>query len=204
MVNGPMPYHHSTARSLDEVREKLWRFFRREGRLPSYAEMCILFGYASKNAAFRLTKKLVDADLVEKGPGGKLIPKKLSVPIKLLGSVQAGWPSPAEEELLDTLSLDDYMIKNPEASFLLKVFGDSMIDEGIKPDDLVIVDRGRNPKNGDIVLAQIDGEWTLKFFEKRGQRVRLIAGNKKYPPLVPRQELTIGGIITGVVRRYGS
>lgn len=187
---------------LEPSREILWRFFRREGRLPSYGEMCPLFGYASKNAAFKLVQKMVDAGLVEKTTQGKLVPKKLSTPLKLLGTVQAGFPSPAEEELVDTLSLDDYLIKNPQASFLVRVTGDSMIDEGIKPDDLVIVERGPTPKSGQIVLAQIDGEWTLKYFEKRGTVVRLIAGNKKYPPLCPKNELSIGGIIRGVVRRY--
>lgn len=187
---------------LDEARERLWRFFRREGRLPSYGEMCPMFGYASKQASFRLVKKMIDAELVEKGPGGKLVPKKLSVPMKMLGSVQAGFPTPAEEELLDTFSLDDYLLQNPEASFILKVSGDSMIDEGIKPEDLVIVDRRRQAKSGDVVLAEIDGEWTLKYLEKRQDRVRLLPGNAKYPPLEPRQELKLGGVITGVVRRY--
>lgn len=189
-------------KNLESIREKLWRFFRREGRLPSYAEMCPLFGYASKNAVFQLMPKLIQAGFVEKSASGKLVPKKLSVPVKLLGSVQAGFPSPAEEELLDTLSLDDYLIKNPAATFLLKVSGDSMIDEGIKPGDLVLVDRGRTAKNGNIILAQIDGEWTLKFLEKKGRQVRLLAANPKYPPLVPKQELNLGGVIVGVVRRY--
>lgn len=188
--------------NIESSREILWRFFRREGRLPSYAEMCSLFGYGSKQAAFRLAQRLIAAGFIEKGTGGRLMPKQLSVPAKVLGSIQAGFPSPAEEELLDTLSLDDYLVRNPDASFLLKVTGDSMIDEGIKEGDLVIIDRRRSPKSGDIVLAQIDNEWTLKFLERRGRGVRLIAGNKKYPPLVPRQELVLGGVVTGVVRRY--
>lgn len=187
---------------LEQTREILLRFFRREGRLPSYAEMCPLFGYSSKQAAFRLVEKLVAEGLVEKGPSGRLVPKKLSVPLKVLGSIQAGFPSPAEEELLDTLSLDDYLVRNKEASFLLRVSGDSMIGEGIKPGDLVIIQRGKNPRNGDIVLAQIDGDWTLKFFEKKGGEIRLVAANQKYPVLIPKQELVLGGVVTGVVRRY--
>lgn len=189
---------------IELARNVLWRFFRREGRLPSYGEMCPLFGYSSKNASFRLTKKLIDAGFIEKSSTGRLIPKQLSMPLKILGSVQAGFPSPAEEELLDTLTLDDYMISNPQATFLLKVSGDSMIDEGIKPGDLVLIDKSRRAKNGHIVLAEIDGEWTLKFLEKRGQKVRLIAANNKYPPFEPRQELVIAGVVVGVIRRYGA
>lgn len=193
-----MHYHLTT----DDARERLWRFFRREGRLPSYGEMCHVFNYASKNAAFRLVKKLIDQGIVEKGSAGKLIPKNLSIPAKILGTVQAGLPTSAEEVLVDTLSLDAYLISKPEETFLLRVTGDSMIDEGIKPGDLVIIERGRKAKHGDVVLAQIDGEWTLKFLEKQKGQVRLIAGNARYAPLVPLRELILGGVITGVVRRY--
>jgi repressor LexA len=101
----------------------------------------------------------------------KLLPTPaLEGGIKLLGTVQAGFPSPAEEELIDTLSLDEFLIKNPQASYLVKVTGDSMIDAGIMPDDLVVVDRGRQPRHGDIVIAQVDGEWTMKYYEKRAPR----------------------------------
>jgi len=189
---------------IELAREVLWRFFRREGRLPSYGEMCPLFGYSSKNAAFRFTKKLIDEGLIEKSTSGKLIPKKLSTPLRLLGSVQAGFPSPAEEELIDTLTLDEYMVPNPAATFLLRVTGDSMIDEGIKPGDLVLIDRGCTAKSGDIVLAQLDGEWTLKYLEKKSGKVRLIAANAKYPPFEPKQELSLGGVVVGVLRRYMS
>lgn len=188
--------------NLENSREILARFFKREGRLPSYSEMAGLFGYSSKNAAFRLVKKLTEAGIVSKGTGGKLVPKKLSTPLALLGSIQAGFPSPSDDVLLDTLSLDDYLVNKPESTFLLQVRGDSMIDEGIRQGDLVIIERGPTPRNGDIIIAQIDGEWTLKFFEKKGSHIRLIAANAKYPPLVPENELSIGGIVRGVVRKY--
>ena len=119
-----------------------------------------------------------------------------------MGSIQAGFPTPAEEEVLDTVSLDEYLVAKPQASFLLRVFGESMIDEGIRPDDLVIIERGRTPKNGDIVLAQIDNEWTLKFYEKRSGKVRLVPANKKFPVLYPKTELNITGVVTSVVRKY--
>ena len=122
--------------------------------------------------------------------------------VKLLGVVQAGWPSPAEEELVDVLSLDDYLIPRPEQTYLIKVRGDSMIDAGIHPGDLVIVERGRTARDQDIVIAEVDGEWTMKFYEKRGNEVRLIAANEKYPPIVPRRELVIGGVVTAVIRKY--
>jgi repressor LexA len=144
----------------------------------------------------------VEAGLVAKSAGGKLVPKGLLNSLKVLGTVQAGFPSNAEELLLNTISLDDYLVQNPEASFLLRVSGDSMIDEGIRPGDLVIVERGRTPKNGDVVLAQIDDEWTLKFFEKKAGSVKLIPGNKNYPVLIPRQELKVAGVVVSTIRKY--
>lgn len=180
----------------------LRRFYRSNKRLPTYSEMCRVFGYSSKNAAFRLAKKLIDEGYVEKDGTGHLLPKNDRLGIPLVGYVQAGFPSPAEEELIDTLSLDDYLIDKPEASFLLKVSGDSMIDAGIHEGDLVIVERGQNPKNGDIVLGCVDNEWTLKYYRRVGSAVELVPANDKYPIIRPKGELTLGGIIRAVIRRY--
>ena len=88
----------------------------------------------------------------------------------LLGIVEAGFPS-AEEELIDTMSLDEYLIENKEASYILRVKGDSMIDAGIREGDLVIVERTNAPRVGDIVIAEVDGEWTMKYLRKRGPPV---------------------------------
>jgi repressor LexA len=123
-------------------------------------------------------------------------------PVKFLGAVEAGWPSPAEEELRDTLSLDDLLVQNREASFLLKVSGDSMSGAGILPGDMVIVDRGQTPKSGDIVIAEVDGAWTMKYLRKRGASVVLVPANPKYRPIRPERELTIAGVVTAVVRKY--
>ena len=122
--------------------------------------------------------------------------------LRLLGSVQAGFPSPAEEELIDTLSLDHYLIDKPEASFLLKVSGDSMKDAGILPGDLVIVERGRRPKNGDILLAHIDGDWTIKYYRRAGDTIELVPANPSYPVIRPKGELNLGGVVRSVIRRY--
>jgi SOS regulatory protein LexA len=122
--------------------------------------------------------------------------------IQVPGSVEAGFPSPAEEELVDTLSLDELLIQNREATFLLKVSGDSMSGAGILPDDMVIVDKGRTAKSGDIVIAQVDGEWTMKYLRKRGDTVTLVAANPAYQPIKPKNELKIAGVVTAVVRKY--
>jgi SOS regulatory protein LexA len=133
---------------------------------------------------------------------GRLSPRSPKASVGMLGSVEAGFPSPAEEELVDTLSLDDLLIQNREATFLLKVSGDSMTGAGIMPGDMVIVDKGRTPKSGDIVIAQVDGEWTMKFLRKRGDSVTLVPANPKYQPIKPKNELKVSGVVTAVVRKY--
>jgi SOS regulatory protein LexA len=120
----------------------------------------------------------------------------------MVGEVMAGFPSPAEEELRDIISLDEYLINRPESSFLLKVSGDSMTGEGIMEGDLVIVEKGREPKNGDIVVAEVDGEWTMKYFRKEKKTVILESANPKYPAIRPKSELRLCGVVTAVIRKY--
>jgi SOS regulatory protein LexA len=184
--------------------ESLRRFVRRERRAPGYAEMMDLFGYRSKNAVFGLLNRLQELGYLRKSPEGKISPTgKLAGTVKLLGAVQAGFPSPAEEELVDTLSLDEYLIRRPEATFMLTVQGDSMSGAGIMPGDIVLVEKGNAPKPGDIVVAQVDEEWTLKYFAQDRAGVRLDPANPRYRFIRPRQSLVIGGVVRGVVRKYG-
>lgn len=170
--------------------------------MPSFSEIGEMLGLKSKNAVSKLVTKLEAAGALERDPKGRLVPRSIASPVKVLGTVEAGFPSPAEEELADTLSLDDLLIRNRTATFLLKVSGDSMSGAGILPGDMVIVDRGQPPKSGDIVIAEVDGQWTMKYLRKRGDSVTLIAANPKYQPIKPRNELKIAGVVTGVVRQY--
>lgn len=177
-------------------------FCLRAKRMPTYAEMLKLFGLRSKNAVFKRVASLVEKGFLQKDAKGRIVPVGVQRPVRLVGYVQAGFPSPAEEETLDLMSLDDYLISNPQATFLVKVEGDSMIDAGIHPGDLVLIQKNLIPRHGDIVIACVDNEWTLKYFEKRQGAVVLRAANKKYPPIIPRQELVIGGVVIADVRKY--
>jgi SOS regulatory protein LexA len=123
--------------------------------------------------------------------------------LKMLGLVEAGFPTSASEELTDTMSLDEYLVENKEASYLLKVKGDSMIEAGIMPNDLLIVERGKEPRVGEIVVAEIDGEYTLKFLRKKGSKFFLEAGNQKYKEIYPKEELRIIAVVRSLVRKYG-
>ncbi len=177
-------------------------FYRQKGRMPSFSEIGEMANLRSKNAVFKLVNKLEELKFLERDEKGRLIPRAIASTVKVLGTVEAGFPSPAEEELADTLSLDELLIQNREATFLLKVSGDSMSEAGILPGDMVLVDKGQVPKSGDIVIAEVDGEWTMKFLKKRGESVTLIPANPRYKPIKPKKELKIAGIVTAVVRKY--
>lgn len=170
--------------------------------MPSYGEIMTLLGFKSKNAVYKLVNKLVAEKVVSKDSRGRLIPNKLVGEIPLLGLVEAGIPSVADESILDSLSFDEYLVSNPEKTFILEVKGDSMIEEGIKEGDLVVVEK-KESKDGDIVIAEVDGGWTMKFLRKKhGKKVYLEPANKNYKPIYPEQELNIGAVVTGVIRKY--
>src|SRR3989338_2055616 len=135
-------------------------FLKTHRRLPSYQEMCTLFGFPSKKPSFDLAKKLIKAGIIAKDETGKLIPRQLFPGLPVLGTIKAGVPAEAQQQLLDTMSIEHYLVENPEISYLLKVSGDSMIDAGINEGDLVVIEESKTPKDGDIVVAQIDGEFT--------------------------------------------
>lgn len=170
--------------------------------MPSYSELMKIYGYKSKAAVFFLIQKFIKDGILSKDKQGKLIPRKIYGNISLLGYVEAGFPSPAEEELIDTMSLDEYLISNKESTFMLKVKGDSMIDAGIMEGDMVLVERGKQPKPGQIVIAQIDGEYTMKYLRIKAGKHYLEAANAKYKPFYPQNDLNIEAIVSAVIRKY--
>lgn len=178
------------------------RFYRHMGRMPSFSEIGLMLGLRSKNAVSKLVRRLEGRGILGRDEKGRLLPGSLARAVRVLGTVEAGWPSPAEEELADTLSMDDLLIQNREATFLLKVSGDSMSGAGILPGDMVLVDRAQAPRSGDIVIAEVDGEWTMKYLRKRGDGAVLLPANPRYRPIRPRKELKIAGVVTAVVRKY--
>lgn len=130
--------------------------------------------------------------------------------IPVVGTVVAGFPSPAEQYVEPKLSLDSLLVKRPAATFFVRVAGDSMIGEGIHPGDLLVVDRSLRPADGDVVIAAVDGEFAVKRFRKgrRGAdaalRVWLEAANPAYPDIViaPGQELDYFGKVVAFVHPY--
>ncbi|MGZ6249291.1 MAG: transcriptional repressor LexA [Syntrophales bacterium] len=189
-------------RTVRTVEKKIAAFFRENRRMPTYSEMLHVLGVRSKSVVHFWVSKLLAKGLLEKDARGYLRPTRRSLGLPMVGEVAAGFPSPAEEELRDVISFDEYLIARPGASFLLTVSGDSMIGAGIMAGDLVIVEKDREPRSGDIVIAEVDGEWTIKYFRKEGRNTILEAANPKYKTIRPKSQLRIGGIVAAVIRKY--
>jgi len=188
--------------TLDEAKRKLQQYFRQSGRLPSYSEMCELFGFASKKASFMLAAKLIEAGILLKDEMGKLIPGKEFFAIPLLGSIKAGLPAEEYQNFMNSITIDQFLIKRPETCYALQVKGDSMIEAGIFEGDIVIIDKGKLPKKNDVVVAQIDEKFTLKYFQYKQGQIVLMPANPRYKPLHPSDSLVIFGVVISVIRKY--
>ena len=180
---------------------KVRRFFDSHKRMPSFSELMQLWGYKTKSAVHYRVEQLLQGGVISKDKSGRLLPA-WEEGVKLLGLVEAGFPSPAEEELLDVMSFDEYLTPNKESSYILRVKGDSMIDAGIQEGDMVIVERRATYKPGQIVVASVDGEYTMKYLRKKGNEHYLEPGNKKYPPIYPTESFRVEAVVVAVVRKY--
>ncbi len=181
---------------------KIESFYGKNKRMPTYSEMMELFGFKSKNAVFKIVNKLIDAGLVAKDHLGRLTPTESFGEIPMLGYVTAGLPATVEEELTDTINLDDLLVKNKAATFMLEVDGDSMIDAHIEKGDMVLVERATQAKDMQIVIAEVDGEFTMKYFRKIGEKVWLQPANKNYSSIYPTQSLNVVAVLKAVIRKY--
>ena len=190
---------------IDNLKEKVQRvraYYKQNKVMPTYDEICLIFGFKSKNAAFKLVNKLVDNGFVEKMDKGRLKPGLNLLGLPLFNSVQAGLPTSEEEMLMDHVDLNDYLVPKPENTIMINVRGDSMIDAGIHEGDKVIVESGSNVKIGDIVVAIVDGAYTVKYFDKTKEgKIVLQPGNPNYSPIIPENELKIFGKVISVVRK---
>ncbi len=182
--------------------DKIESFYSDNKRMPTYSEMMKLFGFKSKNAVFRVVEKLIDAGLAAKDHLGRLVPTQAFGEVPMLGSVTAGLPATVEEELLERVNLDDLLIEKKASTYMLEVDGDSMIDAHIEKGDMVLVERANQAKDGQIVIAEIDGEFTMKYFRKVGDKAWLEPANKNYKPIYPEHSLNINAVLKAVIRKY--
>ncbi|XVO79417.1 transcriptional repressor LexA [Pseudomonas chlororaphis] len=179
------------------------------GQPPSLAEISEAFGFASRSVARKHVIALTEAGFIEVNPnqarGIRLLnqlprPELLEIPV--LGRVAAGLPIGADAEVHSRLLLDPALFsRTPD--YLLRVQGDSMIEDGILDGDLVAVRRDSEVRNGQIVVARLDGEVTIKRFERLADGVRLLPRNPAYAPILigEDRDLAIEGVFCGLVRQ---
>jgi repressor LexA len=187
---------------IETYKKKIISFYENNKRMPGYAEIMKLTGFKSKNAVYKLINKLVEMGVIYKDAQGKITPAFMSDEVPFLGYVEAGLPSLAEEDLLDTIDIDSYLIPHKENSYILEVKGDSMIDEGIKEGDYVIVEKKSDAKDGEIVIAEVDGGYTMKYLKKQGSKIFLRPANKDFKDIYPTESFAIVAVVKGVIRKY--
>jgi len=188
---------------MENRKELIVEFYRENHRMPSYEEVRDIFGFASKNTAYRLVSSLIDEGYLSKDQKGKLLPGFTFRRLKVLGLIEAGFPTPAEETDLDTISLDDFLIESKDSSYMLKVKGDSMIEAGINEGDYVIAERVSNAKVGSIVIAELDGGYTMKYLRKdKKNKFYLEPANSAMKNIYPEEDLKIVAVVRSVVRKY--
>jgi SOS regulatory protein LexA len=183
-------------------KSKIDIFYRKHRRMPTWSEIMELCGFKSKHSVTKLARRLEVEGFLHKDEKGYLIPGNIYGNVKVLGYVTAGWPSPAEEELIDTITIDEFLIENRDATYMLKVDGESMKDAGIMHGDIVLVERTTNYKPGDIVVAEVDGEWTVKYLRKNKNGFFLEPANNEYQPIYPHTNLNIAAVVKAVMRKY--
>ncbi len=181
---------------------KLRDYYARHRVMPSYSRIGVLVGLSSKASVAELVLRLKAERFLESSPDKRLKPGRRFFERSVAESVQAGIPTPAPDTLANTLSIDEHLISNPSKTVLIKVKGDSMIDAGICPDDTVVVEKRSSANVGDIVVALVDNEFTLKRFDREKGRVVLRPENKSYHAIRPKVDAEIFGVVVGLFRKY--
>jgi len=187
-----------------EILDFIAQTLEREGRPPTRNEICFAFGFRSPNAAETHLRALTAKGAIEIDEGlarGIRLPEPPGLPI--VGRVAAGSPLLAVEHVEKRVKLDPTMF-SPRADYLLRVRGMSMRDAGILDGDLIAVHRNAQPANGQIVVARIEDEVTVKTFHRDGKRVELRPANPDFKPIVVdlrQQALEIEGTMVGLIRQ---
>lgn len=171
-----------------------------EDYLPSFEILAQKFGFKHKNSVLQYFKKLEDAGLIIKNERRYKISSSEFGAKMFTSKVRAGFASAIEDDFEGRISLDKKFQINSPSTFVFTVSGDSMVDLGIFEGDNVIVKKCQEARSGDIVLAILDGAFTLKTLIKENGKTFLRAANKKYKDMYPETSLSIFGVVTGVVR----
>jgi repressor LexA len=181
---------------------KLQDYYADNNVLPPYSTIMSLLGLKSKSPVAALIARLKLQGYLESTPEKRLKPGKRFFERPIFDSVRAGMPSAAGDSRYDTITIDEYLVENPSSTVLINVKGDSMIDAGIMEGDTVVVEKTMSARAGDMVIAIVDNEFTLKTLGNEKGRFVLIPANPAYPVIRPQGNLEIFGVVVGQFRKY--
>ncbi len=175
-------------------------YWKQHQTFPSMSKLCDVVGLSSTASVFELVGRLTEAGYLQRVEG-RIAPTRKFFCRPVVGSVRAGVPEPAPDDDIELLSIDDYLVDDPNRTFLCRVRGDSMTGAGLLDGDLVVVQKNSPTSPGDIVVAVVDGNVTVKYLRQARGRYFLQAANDAYPDIRPAGSLEILGVVVGSFRR---
>jgi repressor LexA len=181
---------------------KLQDYYAEHRVFPPYAAIGTLLGLKSKASVAALVSRLRSASILDATPDRRLKPGPRFFDRPLRESVRAGLPESVEDAPGSTMNLDQYLIEAPSRTVCIRVTGDSMTGAGIQAGDIAVVERRSEAQPGELVVASVDGEFTLKYLDREDNRYILRPANPNYPVLRPEGQLELFGVVTGIVRKY--
>ena len=186
-----------------EYLAKLQDYYAEWKNIPSYASLCEVFGIASKSWVKAILDRLCSAGFIERTPDGAWIQTSQFFARPLAeSSVQAGMPVSVTATQGKYFVIDELLIETPSLTTIIPVKGDSMIDAGIHDGDLAVVEKRLSANVGEIVVAIVDNEFTLKTLDREGGKFVLRPANPAYPVIRPNETLEIFGVLVGLIRKY--
>ena len=182
--------------------EKLQDYYAEHKVIPSYSVMAGLWGVSAKSWVSQCVKRFEEGGYLDWTPDKQLKPGPRFFERRLShDTVQAGMPNAAISDSHEMVTIDDYLVPHPSKTSLVRVKGDSMIEAGIHEGDLLVVEQQSHANVGEIVVAIVDNEFTVKYLQREKGEMVLKPANRAYPTIRPRGRMEIFGVMAGLVRR---
>ena len=183
--------------------EKLQDYYAEHKVIPSYSVLAGLWGVSAKSWVSECVKRFEEAGFLDWTPDKQLKPGRRFFERRIADApVQAGQPHAAAADGFDLVSsIDEMLVTEPSKTQLIRVKGDSMIEAGIHEGDYLVVEVGKHAIAGEVVVAIVDNEFTVKYLERERNEFVLKPANKAYPVIRPRGHLEIYGVVSGLVRK---
>lgn len=185
-----------------EYLAKLQDYYAQHRVLPSFSGIAKLVGLKTTSAVSTFVRRMKQVGYLDSTPDRRLQPGKRFFERETVDSIRAGLPQPANDVRNEVFSIDELLIEAPSRTVLLSVKGDSMVEAGLMPGDTVIVKKGAPANVGDIVVAIVDNEFTVKYLARNKNTFYLKPGNKAYPSIRANDHLELFGLVVGAFRKY--